>query len=88
MFQYFVEFISTILFAYVAFSTGNPLAIASVYALLLLLTKNITNGYMNPAIVIAMASNGTIQSGEVILYCLSQIFGALVALEIYKRFRL
>jgi glycerol uptake facilitator-like aquaporin len=32
-----------------------------------------------------MSSAGQIPSAEVIPYCLAQVFGGLVALEIYKR---
>jgi glycerol uptake facilitator-like aquaporin len=35
-----------------------------------------------------MAAAGKLPSVEVIPYCLSQIFGGLVALELYKRYKL
>lgn len=88
MFGYLVEFISTLLFAYIVFATGNPLAIGATFALIKLLTKDLTAGYMNPAITIALASAGSIPATDVLLLCLCQIFGALVALELYKRYKL
>jgi glycerol uptake facilitator-like aquaporin len=87
MYPYFVEFLGTLIFTYVILATGNPLAIGATYALIKLLTHDLTAGYLNPAVTIALASAGTISSTEVIFYCLVQVFGALVALELYKRFK-
>jgi glycerol uptake facilitator-like aquaporin len=88
MYQYFFEFLGTLIFTYVILATGNPLAIGATFALIKLLTLNLTAGYLNPAITITLASAGIISSTEVIFYCLVQVFGALVALEIYKRYQL
>jgi glycerol uptake facilitator-like aquaporin len=88
MHQYLVEFIGTAVFMYVVLETGNPLAIGAVFALLLLITTNISKGFFNPAIAIAMASAGKMDTAELGPYIASQCFGALVALEIYKRFQL
>ena len=88
MYNYLVEFLGTLFFIYVILATGNPLAIGAALALTILLTSSISGGYINPAVTIAMAAAGTLPSVEVIPYCLSQIFGGLVALEIYKRFKL
>jgi glycerol uptake facilitator-like aquaporin len=87
MHHYFFEFLGTLIFTYVILATGNPLAIGATFALIKLLTQNMTAGYLNPAVTIALASTGVISSTEVIFYCLSQVFGALVALEIYKRYQ-
>jgi aquaporin Z len=48
----------------------------------------ISGGYINPAITIAMASAGKISHAEILPYCIAQILGALVALEIYRRFQM
>jgi aquaporin Z len=88
MYQYLVEFLGTALFMYVILATGNPLAIGAVLALLLLITTNISNGAFNPAVAIALASAGKINTSELLPYIAAQCFGALVALEIYKRFQL
>jgi glycerol uptake facilitator-like aquaporin len=34
-----------------------------------------------------MAAAGKMQTDEILPYCIAQIFGGLVALEIYKRIR-
>jgi len=88
MYNYLVEFVATTFFVYVILATGNPLAIGATLALILLLTMNMTSGYVNPAITIVMASAGKIATSDIIPYCLVQIFGALTALELYKRYRL
>jgi|UniRef100_A0A6C0JMF2 hypothetical protein len=88
MYNYLVEFLATTFFVYVILATGNPLAIGAALALILLLTMNVTSGYVNPAITIVMASAGKISTQEIIPYCLVQIFGGLTALELYKRYKL
>lgn len=83
--KYLVEFLGAALLVYVILATGNPLAIGATLALILLVTSSISSGYLNPAVTIAMASTGNLTSSDVLPYCLSQILGGLVALEIYKR---
>jgi glycerol uptake facilitator-like aquaporin len=86
--QYFVEFIGTMIFTYVILATGNPLAIGATFALIKLLTQNLTAGYLNPAITITLASAGVIPTTDILFYCVVQVFGALVALEIFKRYKI
>jgi glycerol uptake facilitator-like aquaporin len=88
MYNYLVEFLGTLFFIYVILATGNPLAIGAALALTILLTASISGGHINPAVTIAMAAAGKLPSVEVIPYCLSQIFGGLVALELYKRYKM
>ena len=88
MYNYLVEFIGTLFFVYIILTTGNPLAIGAALALLILLSLNVSGGYFNPAVTIAMVSAGTIQTQDLVPYCLAQVFGALVALEIYKRYKM
>jgi glycerol uptake facilitator-like aquaporin len=88
MYKYLVEFLGTTFFIYIYLATGNPLAIGAALALVILLTMNISGGYINPAVTIVMASAGKIPTVDLIPYCLAQIFGGLVALEIYKRFKI
>jgi glycerol uptake facilitator-like aquaporin len=88
MYNYLVEFIGTIFIVYIILTTGNPLAIGAALALVILLTLNVSGGYFNPAVTIAMVSAGTIPKSDLVPYCLAQVFGALVALQIYKRVKL
>jgi glycerol uptake facilitator-like aquaporin len=86
--QYLVEFIGSILVVYVILATGNPLAIGATIALFLLMTTNISGGYLNPAVSITMAAAGRLSTNDLVPYCLAQILGGLVALELYKRVKL
>lgn len=88
MYNYLVEFLGSVFFVYVILATGNPLAIGAAFALIILLTRNISSGFLNPAISIVMVSIGKIEVNDLIPYILAQTFGALVALEIYKRYKI
>ena len=84
--QYLAEFFGTMFFIYVILATGNPIAIGASLALVIMLASNISGGHMNPAVSIVMASAGKISTAELMPYCISQIMGGLVALELYKRY--
>jgi glycerol uptake facilitator-like aquaporin len=86
--KYLVEFLGAIFFVYVILATGNPLAIGAALALVILLTSNISGGHINPVVSITMAAAGKLPSTEIVPYCISQILGGLVALELYKRVRM
>jgi|UniRef100_A0A6C0DPC5 glycerol uptake facilitator-like aquaporin len=88
MYNYLVEFIGAAFFIYVTLATGNPIAIGAALALIILLTGPISGGYINPAVTIVMASAGQLPVSEIVPYSVAQIMGGLVALEIYKRFKL
>ena len=88
MYSYLAEFFGTAFFIYVILATGNPLAIGAALALTILLISKISGGHINPAVSIVMASAGKLPVNDLIPYCLAQIFGGLVALEIYKRYKL
>jgi glycerol uptake facilitator-like aquaporin len=84
MYNYLVEFLASILFTFVILSTGNPLAIGAVYALILLVTLGLTTGYLNPAVTVVLAAAGVISHIEIIYFTLSQVLGALVAYYVYR----
>jgi len=85
--KYLVEFLGTVLFVYVILATGNPLAIGATLALVILIIGGITGGHVNPAVSVAMAAAGQLPVVDLVPYCIAQVLGALVALEIYKRFK-
>jgi aquaporin NIP len=85
MYKYLAEFVGAALFIYIILATGNPLAIGATLALVMLLTSNISGGHINPVVSIVMASIDKLPIDELVPYCLSQIFGGLTALELYKR---
>ena len=84
MYNYLAEFLGTTFFVYVILATGNPLAIGAALALILIMGSV----YVNPVVSIVMASAGKIPTSEIVPQSLAQVFGGLVALEIYKRYRL
>lgn len=88
MYKYLVEFLGTVFFVYVILATGNPLAIGAALALTMLITAQISGGNLNPAVSIVMASAGKLPINDLIPYILAQCFGGLVALEIYKRYKM
>jgi aquaporin Z len=88
MYKYLAEFLGTLFFMYIIIATGNPLAIGAALALTILMTVNISGGYINPAVTISMAAAGKLDVNEIIPYVLAQVFGALVAVQIYNRYKL
>ena len=88
MYSYLAEFIGSLFFIYVILATGNPIAIGAALALVILMTSNISGGHMNPAVTIVMASLGKIGTNDIIPYIIAQVFGGLVALELFKRYKL
>ena len=86
--KYIVEFFGTMLFVYIILATNNPLIIGVTLALVILLSSGISGGHINPAVTVALASAGLLPPNDVLPYCLSQIMGGLVGLEIYKRYKL
>jgi aquaporin Z len=88
MYKYLVEFFGAAFFVYIILVTGNPIAIGAALTFVILLIGNISEGYVNPAVSIVMASAGKLPINELIPYCVAQILGGLVALEIYKRWKI
>jgi glycerol uptake facilitator-like aquaporin len=88
MYPYLVEFFGTLFFIYVILATSSPLAIGAALALVIIVSAPISGGMINPAVTIAMAAAGKLPTTEIIPYCVAQILGGLVALQIYKRYTL
>lgn len=84
--KYLAEFIGTGLLVYVILATNNPIIVALVYAVMLIVILKVSSGYLNPAVTLMMASINKIEVSELLPYMMSQFFGAIVSLEIYKRF--
>jgi glycerol uptake facilitator-like aquaporin len=88
MYPYLVEFFGTLFFIYIILSTSSPLAIGAALALVIIVTQPVSGGLINPAVTIAMAAAGKLDVTEILPYCVAQILGGLVALQIYKRYAL
>lgn len=85
MYNYLVEFIGSTLLVYVILVTNNPLAIGAMYAFILLLTREVTSGYFNPTVTIMMAATERLPMIQLMPFCVAQVFGGLIAYEIYNR---
>ena len=83
--KYLAEFLGALFFIYVILATGNPFAIAAALALVIFITGPISGGHVNPAVSVVMAAKGKLSTDDLIPYVIAQIFGGLVALEIYKK---
>jgi len=88
MYNYLVEFLGTLLFVYVILATGNPLAIGTALALIILVASKSSGGHINPAVSIVIASAGKLNVNELLPYVIAQILGGLTALQVYKRFQM
>jgi aquaporin Z len=88
MYNYLAEFLGTLFFIYIILATGNPIAIGAALTFVILLIGNISGGHVNPAVSVIMASAGKLPVNDLIPYVISQILGGLVALEIYKKWKL
>jgi glycerol uptake facilitator-like aquaporin len=88
MYKYLAEFLGTLFLVYIVIATGNPLAIGAALALAILLTANISGGHINPATTIALAAAGKLDVKEILPYVISQVFGGLVAVQLFLRYKL
>tara|TARA_Y100001970_G_C14243165_1_gene866190 strand:+ start:2999 stop:3265 length:267 start_codon:yes stop_codon:yes gene_type:complete len=85
--KYVVEFLGTLFLTYVIFATGNALAIGAALAIAIILGGAISGGHFNPAVSVAMTAAGKLPNGELLPFVLSQVLGALAALELFKRMK-
>ena len=88
MYNYLVEFIGTIFFVYVILAIGNPLATGAALALAILLAQKTSGGHFNPAVSLAITSAGGLPVTELFPYITAQMFGALVAHQLFIRFKI
>ena len=86
--KYLAEFIGTLIFISVILVTGNPWAIGAALALVILLTASISGGHMNPAVSLVMASSGKLSTTDLLPYIIAQISGVMLALAIYKKWKI
>ena len=83
--KYIVEFLGTLFFVFIILSLGNPLAIGSALAIVIILGGKISGGHFNPAVSVMLAMSGKFAMKDLAPYVLAQIGGGLAALEFYKR---
>ena len=82
--KYLAEFFGTMFFVYIILATQNPIAIGVALALVIL----IGNTTANPAVSVVYASIGKIDLNDLFPFVVLQIFGGLIALEIFKRYKM
>jgi len=83
--KFLVEFLGTLFFVFVILAIGHPIAIGAALTLAILIGGKFSGGHFNPAVSAAMAMGGKLRVNDLALYVLSQVAGAAVALQLYKR---
>lgn len=86
--KYLAEFIGTLIFVSVILVTGNPWAIGAALAVVIFATASISGGHMNPAVSVVMASSGKLATTDLMPYIVAQLAGGLLALVIFKKFKI
>jgi aquaporin Z len=84
--KYLVEFLGTMLLAFIIIATGNYLAIGAALAIAVLLGGPISGGSFNPAITLALYNSGKLMKSDIVPYIIVEILGALAGFEAYKHF--
>ena len=84
--KYLVEFLGTMLLAFIIIATGNYLAIGAALAIAVLLGGPISGGSYNPAVTLALYNSGKLMKSDIVPYIIVEILGALAGFEAYKRF--
>jgi len=85
---YLAEFLAALVFMYVILETGNSLAIGATLALVRILAAPVSGGHINPLISIALATGDYFPYVEVIPYAVAQILGGIVAVHVFRNFKL
>lgn len=81
--KYVVEAMGAFFLVLTISLTGNPLAIGSMFAVLVYMGAHISGGHYNPAISLAVWLRGKLSGVDAIYYMLWQVFGAFLAGAMY-----
>lgn len=84
MHKYIIEFLGTLILTFIILTTNNYLAIGGILAILVYVGGPISGGLFNPAVSIAMLYSHKLSRNDFMPYIISQITGALLAVEIMK----
>ena len=83
--KYIVELLGTLFLVYVILVTKNAVAIGVALAIAIIVGSKISGGHFNPAVTIAMVMADKKPMNELMPYILSQVVGAMCALELYRQ---
>ena len=83
--SYVAEYIGAFFFILSIFASGgNPLIIGAALTLVIFLVSNISGGYVNPAVSLAMYMNGSLTPKDLFSYVFAQLLGGASAYYAYK----
>ena len=82
-YDYLAEFLCTVVFGFIVFSTNHYLAIGLTLALLIYINSN---GAYNPGIAFMLYNTGKITQIDFMIYVILEILGFYTGYQIYKRF--
>jgi|1048.fasta_scaffold00760_5 glycerol uptake facilitator-like aquaporin len=77
-----IEFLSTVIFSFFVFSSGNYLIVGAVLALIIYFTKGFA--FVNPAIAFSKWVEGSITTPFMIQIIGVELLGAIVGLQLYS----
>lgn len=86
--KYLAEFLGSLFFTYMLLATQNPIVCSIAFILIYMLIHPISGCVLFPNIAIVYASIDKLPIGDLLPYVISQVLGALVSLEIYKRYKI
>lgn len=78
----FLEFLSTIVFTFFVFSSGNFLVVGAVLALILYFTKGFA--LVNPAIAVAKWVEGSMSTSFMLQIVGVELVGAILGFQLYS----
>lgn len=82
--KYLVEFAGTFFLMFIILTLGEALPIGLALTIAIMLGGKISGGHFNPAVSVAMFMGKKITHKDTILYIVSQVIGAVSALELVK----
>ena len=82
-YNYLAEFLCTVVFAIIVFSTEHYLAIGLTLAFLIYINSK---GAYNPGIALMLYNTGKISQMDLIVYVILEFIGFYVGYGIYKQF--
>ena len=79
-----IEFLGTFIFLSSIVSTGQPLTIGLVLALLIYLGLDVSGGHFNPAVTLMQLFNKAIDFENAAGYIIAQVAGGIFAISLYN----